>query len=265
MVHSPPDMKNLLWRLVNAVQFTCFFVWTVFWITFAVVLSTVTRRRSLALVLARRVWAPVLNRAALLRLEAEGQEQLEEGRAYYFASNHQSFLDIPVLFATLPTGLHFVAKAELASFPFIGWFVSFVGMVFVERGHRGKGLQAVERVTDLLREGKSVISFSEGTRGNGQQVNRFKSGGFRAPIAAGVPVVPVAIVGTSQAMPARSLALRPARVKVRIGAPIEVDASTERHRLAEATQQKVATMFAAARSSRAASTPESRPGPPSRP
>ena len=238
-------MKNLTWRLINGMQLTYFTLWSAFWILVAVTVATVTRRRSLALWLARRVWAPGINCVAGIRLNVVGAERIAPGTACYFASNHQSFMDIPVLFQALPADLHFVAKAELTSFPFIGWFMTSMGMVFVERGHPGQGLEAIKQVSDLLSSGHSVLSFSEGTRGDGVVLGRFKSGGFAAPLATGASVVPVAIYGTAGIMPARRLSLRPGSVTVRIGSPLPtVDLSPDdRHTLAAETQKAVSEML----------------------
>jgi 1-acyl-sn-glycerol-3-phosphate acyltransferase len=239
-------MKNLTWRLINGLQLTYFTLWTAFWITVAVALATVTRRRSVALWLARRIWAPGINYVAGIRLEVVGTERVVPGTAYYFASNHQSFMDIPVLFQALPADLNFVAKAELTSFPFIGWFMASMGMVFVERGHRGRGLEAIEQVSNLLSSGHSVLSFSEGTRGDGVTLGRFKSGGFAAPLATGSAVVPVAIFGTASIMPARRLSIRPGPVTVRIGSPLPTtDLPPEgRHAVATDAQSAVSGMLA---------------------
>ena len=118
-------------------------------------------------------------------------------------------------------------------------------MVFVDRGHRSRGLQAIEEVVALLRSGGSVISFSEGTRGDGRSLKRFKSGGFQAPLAADVQVVPVGILGTATIMPPRTLRLRPGKVQLRIGEPIDPTLLPKptRQELAIHSQSRVASLL----------------------
>jgi 1-acyl-sn-glycerol-3-phosphate acyltransferase len=197
---------DLLWLPVNALQLLATWLWSAFWISVALLVAAVGRRRGPALWLARHVWAPGMIAIGLSRLRVVGRERLDLGRSCFFVANHQSWLDIPVLFAAVPAPLHFIAKQELARVPFLGWYIAAMGMVFVDRSARRKALASVSAAGELLAGGGSLVSFPEGTRSAPGELGRFKAGGFAAVLdtpALAVDVVPVGIVGAGKDSAAR--------------------------------------------------------------
>jgi len=217
----------LPWTLWNFVQALYTALWTALWITIALAVSFVAGAAP-ALALARRVWAPGLLAGAGARLEVAGLERLDPGSAHLFVANHQSFIDIPVLFRALPVPLHFLAKRELAAVPFLGWYIGAMGMVFVDRRDARQGRDTVSRAARLLASGKSVVAFPEGTRSRDGEFGAFRPGTFGAAVEAGVDVVPVAIVGSGQVLPAGGFRVRPGRIRVLVGAPIATSGTTRR-------------------------------------
>lgn len=218
-------LVDLLWLPLNALQLLATLAWGAFWISLALVIALVTRRRGPALWLARRAWAPGQIAIGLSRLTVVGRERLELGRPCFFVANHQSWLDIPVLFAAVPVPLHFVAKQELARVPFLGWYMAAMGMVFVDRSARRKALASVSAAGELLAAGASLVSFPEGTRSAPGELGPFKSGGFAAVLESRgreVAVVPVGIVGAGRILPRGGFRVRPGRVEARFGDPIPI-------------------------------------------
>ncbi len=216
---------DLLWLPLNALQLVATMVWSAFWISVALLVALAGRRREPALWLARHVWAPGMVAIGLSRLEVVGRERLDLRRACFFVANHQSWLDIPVLFAAVPAPLHFLAKQELARVPFLGWYIAAMGMVFVDRADRRKAVASVDRASALLAAGGNLVSFPEGSRAAPDQFGRFKAGGFAAVLDVGVrdvDVVPVAIVGAGRILPRDGFKVRPGKVEVRFGEPIPV-------------------------------------------
>lgn len=211
---------RFLWPLINALQALFTAVWTAVWVTVALFTYLLTRSRRPGLFLARRVWAPGMLLAGPVRLEIEGIERLDLARSYFFAANHQSWVDIPVLFAALPVPLLFLGKAELARVPFLGWYMSAMGMVFIDRRDRVKAVRSLDRITGRLREGWSLLSFPEGTRSTDGRVQSFRSATFAAAIDTGVPVVPVALEGAGRIIPRDGFKVRPGTVRVILGEPI---------------------------------------------
>jgi len=213
-------LGGLAWFLVNAFQAVYAVLWSALWISVALAVCALTWRRGPALALARRVWAPGLLAAGGARLAVFGRERIDFARPHLFVANHQSWMDIPALFAALPVPLLFMAKRELARVPFLGWYIRAMGMVFVERQVRAAGAASVGHAAERLGRGWSVLSFPEGTRTRDGRLHPFKSGGFAAAIEAGVPVVPVAIEGAGRVIPPGGFRVRPGRIRVIVGDPL---------------------------------------------
>ena len=239
---------ELIWLLINTLQGVLIALWTAVWILVALLLSAAVRSRRPGLFLARQVWAPGLLRTVFARLEPVDLEGIDLSRPCFFAANHQSWIDIPALFAALPVPVLFVAKRELGRVPFLGWFMKGMGMVFVDRDDRKEAVRSVAAAAERLRQGWSLLSFPEGTRSDGR-VQRFKTATFAAAIEAGAPVVPIAVEGAGRILPRYSLKGRPGRVRVAIGEPIPTAGlrREDRAALARRAQQAVETLLAGLR------------------
>ncbi len=239
-------MKTPSWWLflpLNALQFVATLAWGAFWISVALLVTLLARRREPALWLARRVWAPGQIAIGLSRLVVVGRERLDLRRPHFFVANHQSWIDIPVLFAAVAAPLHFLAKQELARVPFLGWYISAMGMVFVDREDRRKALASLSKAGELLAAGGSLVSFPEGTRAAPDTLGRFRTGGFAAALdsgAQGVDVVPVGIVGAGRVLPRDGFRVRPGTIEVRFGEPIAIDGLEHRDRAALARRAEAA-------------------------
>ncbi|MCG5052520.1 MAG: 1-acyl-sn-glycerol-3-phosphate acyltransferase [Myxococcales bacterium] len=219
---APPRGEPLPLRLgyvaLNLVQAAFVAVWTAFCVSAACVALLVSRR--LPLVMARHLWAPPLVRISGARLEVSGHDNVRRDEPQIFVSNHQSMLDIALVFQAIPVNLRFVLKKELAYVPFIGLFAWATGMIFVDRKNRRAAVASLERVGRLVRAGRTIIAFPEGTRSRGQGILPFKKGVFVSAVAAQVPVVPVAIEGADRVLPSDGFRVRPSVVRVKIGTPI---------------------------------------------
>jgi 1-acyl-sn-glycerol-3-phosphate acyltransferase len=145
-------------------------------------------------------------------------------RAAVYAVNHASNVEPPILYAALSElfpRLRVLYKAELRKLPILVRAFDLAGFVPLERGNRDQSLPAIERAAAALRDGNSFLIFPEGTRSRTGELLPFKKGGFIMALQAGAPIVPVAIAGARDAMKKGSLVIRPVRVTVRFGRPIE--------------------------------------------
>jgi 1-acyl-sn-glycerol-3-phosphate acyltransferase len=150
-----------------------------------------------------------------------GSEHVPSGRAVVFCSNHQSNIDPPVLFDALHPRVHILYKAELDSVPILARAFRVGGFIPIDRRKKEAAMRSIEAGANSIRAGNSFLIFPEGTRSRTGQLLPFKKGGFVMAIKAGAPIVPVAIQGGRAAMHKGSPIVRPARVTVRIGEPIE--------------------------------------------
>jgi 1-acyl-sn-glycerol-3-phosphate acyltransferase len=137
-----------------------------------------------------------------------------------FASNHESALDIWVLFRTLPRGFRFIAKQELFRLPVFGWYLKMGGHIPVDRSNRARAVASLRHAGEAVRSGTSLVVFPEGTRSRNGRVQPFKKGPFVVAQEAGVPVIPVAISGSGAITPSKVIAVYPGRIRVAAGDPI---------------------------------------------
>ncbi len=186
---------------------------------FASIVSSVFDRRGHFAHRCARAWSWLILKTTGVRVTVEGLERIVPGTTYVFVSNHQSIYDTPVLFASLPYQLRIIAKASLARFPVLGWHLTRGRHLFVDR-QRPDRAGILGRWRSLVSEGLSLMIFAEGTRSADGRVARFKAGSFLLAIEAGLPVVPVAVIGTRAVMPKGRLRTEPADVTLVIHDPI---------------------------------------------
>ena len=174
-----------------------------------------------------RLWSRLILVTTGVRVRVEGLEALKPGKTYIFVSNHQSIYDIPVIFWWLPYQLRIIAKESLGSFPFLGWHLRRTGHLLVDRRNPDRS-GILRRWRELVVNGLSLIIFPEGTRSPDGKVGRFKAGSFMLAIEAGLPIVPVSIVGTRHVMRKGRLTVEPGDVTLAIHPPIDARARAER-------------------------------------
>jgi 1-acyl-sn-glycerol-3-phosphate acyltransferase len=173
-----------------------------------------------------RWWARCLLGVCGVRVRVRGTENVEPGRTYVWTANHQSYLDIPVVFAWLPAEFRIMAKASLFHFPFLGWHLRRSGHMPVERSNPSRAARSLLAAAGHVRRGTSVFIFPEGGRSPDGRLGEFKSGAFLLAIKAETPVVPMSIQGTYAALPMHSWHVRPGSVDLRLNPPIRTASLT---------------------------------------
>ena len=167
-----------------------------------------------------RFWSRVLLKIAGVKMTLEGVEKIDPNRGYVFVSNHVSFMDTPVVLAHIPVQFRFLAKKGLFSIPFLGYHLKRVGHLPVPRDNPRDAVKTMTEAGRIIRERRiSVLVFPEGGRSL-EGLKPFKEGAAYIAIKAGVPVVPVALLGTLEVLPMHSLTVRPGHVTLRVGDPI---------------------------------------------
>ena len=170
-----------------------------------------------------RAWSWLILKTTRVKVRVDGLERLTPGTTYIFVANHQSHYDTPVIFSSLPYQLRIIAKDSLARFPVLGWHLKRGGHLFVDRRNPDK-TGILSRWRALVSEGLSLIIYAEGTRSPDGKVARFKAGSFLLAIQAGLPVVPLAVIGTRAVMPKGRLRTEPGDVQLIVHDPIPAPA-----------------------------------------
>ncbi len=156
-----------------------------------------------------------------------GLDRIVPGTVYIIVANHQSGLDIILLFK-LRILFRWVAKQELFSFPFIGWGMRLCGYIPLERSRGRSQLRMMGSASEALAEGDSVILFPEGTRSPDGNLQPYKSGAFRLAIETQMPILPVAISGTTHAIRKNGLTVHRNRtIRMEVLDPIPFEAFRE--------------------------------------
>lgn len=194
---------------------------TVFFGTISLIVSFFDRTGSIQIRVARR-WAGTLLSVSGVRVRVEGLEQIDPSASYVFISNHLSYMDTPVALAYIPAQFRFLAKRGLFQIPFLGQHLSRAGHIPVPRGDPRAAVRTMQLAAEIIQKKKiSLLIFPEGGRSHDGELRPFKEGGAYIAIRAGVPVVPIAIIGTREILPYGSGAPHSGCVTLRILKPIE--------------------------------------------
>lgn len=189
-----------------------------------------------------RAWARMLLRVSFVRMRIEGLEKIDPNGSYVFVANHLSYMDTPCILAAIPVQFRFMAKKGLFKIPFLGYHLSRAGHIAVPRDNPREAIKAMIEAGKMLRErGISVLIFPEGGRSAQAKLQPFKEGAFYIAINSGVPVIPVALIGSEKILPFGSGTVSPGRVTLRIGDPIPTEGLTmkDRSRLSQASYDAV--------------------------
>ncbi|HSM22754.1 MAG TPA: lysophospholipid acyltransferase family protein, partial [Rubrivivax sp.] len=189
--------------------------------------------------------APALMRAIGLPFSVRGLQHLPDGPCV-LVSNHGSYLDGVLLVAALPRPFVFVAKRELQRQLVAGTYLRRLGTEFVERFEARQSVADADRLGQVVRQGRSLAVFPEGTFVARPGLLPFHLGAFMTAARAGVPVVPVVISGHRELLPAGRWWPRRAALQVTVHEAIAPPAETDdlfagAARLREAARRVIAT------------------------
>jgi 1-acyl-sn-glycerol-3-phosphate acyltransferase len=186
-------------------------------------------------------WSRLLLRLLRVEVRASGLDHVQPGPAVY-AANHASALDIFIVFGYLPVDFRIVYKSSLSFVPLVGWAIRLGGHIPIDRGNAFRARRSLGLAARRIRGGTSVVVFPEGTRSPDESVRRFKRGSFSLAIEAGVPIVPVSLVGVKAVVPHGLTSLRAGSVRVVLHPP--VPAAGRAADDAEALAEEVRTIVA---------------------
>lgn len=148
-----------------------------------------------------------------------GLERIPNGPVL-FVANHQGLFDILLLIGYLDRPVGFIAKEEIKKIPIVNQWMTEMKCVFIDRSNRRTALKVIDDGIASIKSGQSMVVFPEGTRGQGREINPFKSGSLRLATRSGVPIVPLTIDGTYQVFEENRRKIKASHITLTVAEPI---------------------------------------------
>jgi 1-acyl-sn-glycerol-3-phosphate acyltransferase len=146
------------------------------------------------------IWSRTLLFISSVRVEVSGQENIPANQPLIFMANHQSNFDILAVLGYIQVQFRWISKKEVFRTPIMGPAMKRAGYISIDRGNRTRAIESLDEAARTIRQGKSVMTFPEGTRSIDGTIKPFKKGSFHLALKARVPIVPVSIVGSRTIM-----------------------------------------------------------------
>ncbi|KAI0875110.1 hypothetical protein GGS24DRAFT_310994 [Hypoxylon argillaceum] len=196
---------------------------TIYGVTASIVLR-ILGREQIAQWTTARAFKYIMALTTGITFEVEDPNKyLETVRPAVFIGNHQSELDVLMLGCMFPKYCSVTAKKNLKSVPFLGWFMTLSGTVFIDRKSSKNARDAMSGAAEeIQRRKQSVYMFPEGTRSYAKEPGLlpFKKGAFHLAVQAGVPIVPVVAANYSHILHIKSLVFNRGKIPLKVLDPI---------------------------------------------
>lgn len=183
-------------------------VWIISYLC-AIILSIGNNKREIIYNKISRFTARVILSLMGIRVKVIGIENIAKNGPFIFISNHQSFFDIKLSFACVPVNFSFISKESVFHVPIIGRYMKNAGHISLKRDAGKKAYETMMDAIKKLDNGKSLVIFPEGTRSEDGSLGEFKRGISLIVLHSGKPVVPMAIIGSGQFLPKKSILCNP--------------------------------------------------------
>lgn len=171
----------------------------------------------------QKLWSRSFGWMLFLPVTITGKENIKPGQSYVFVANHQSMLDVWIIYGWLPVIFKWLMKAELRKVPFVGSACKAAGHVFVDRSSPMAAKKSLEEVEKALTNGICTVIFPEGTRTLNGEVGRFKRGAFQIALELKLPIIPISLSGCYEAMNRKAKYVTWHPIHMHIGEPILPD------------------------------------------
>jgi 1-acyl-sn-glycerol-3-phosphate acyltransferase len=250
----PPDPLPRFYRWqTNILQAPLFFLYTGICGSLSLVASLWDKSGRVQHRIAQ-IWARGCVRISGAHLTVLGAENLRKHPVAVYAANHTSYMDTPVIFSTLPFQFRILAKKELWTMPFIGWYLNRSGQIPVDTVSANATVSSLGGGVRALRGGMPLFVFPEGSRTPDGTIQPFLAGAAFLAIRAQVPLVPIALSGVYDLLPIHTRHFYPGDITLSVGDPISTTGMTIRQ-----TEELNTRLRAAIERLRAQSTPSSLP------
>lgn len=226
---SRPDPLPRYYRWCsNLIQFPLFCVATSICGSIALLVSLFEKSGRIQHRIAQ-LWARLCVAISFAKLRVRGAENLRKCPVAVYAGNHTSYMDTPVIFASLPFQFRILAKKELWKMPFIGWYLNRSGQIPVDAETPRGGHASLAAGVRALKSGMSLFVFPEGSRTPDGTLKEFMSGASYLALRAQVPLIPVALSGVFDLLPMHTHHVYPhGGLILSVGEPIDTTGLTIR-------------------------------------
>jgi 1-acyl-sn-glycerol-3-phosphate acyltransferase len=214
------------WRS-NLVQTPAIFVATGFFGSLALLASLFDKTGRMQHRIAQ-AWARTCVGISGARVTVRGAERLAAHPVAVYAANHTSYMDTPVVFATLPFQFRILARKNLWQWAFIGWYLNRSGQIPIDTENTHATLSSLGAGVRTLRAGVPLFVFPEGGRTPTGELRPFLAGAAYLAIRAQAPLVPIALEGLYNLLPIHTHHFYPGEVTLRVGEPIATKGMTVR-------------------------------------
>ncbi len=170
-----------------------------------------------------RDWSEQYLKIAGMKVEVIGAENIIKDRAVLFVSNHQSNFDTAVFLRYLGVPVAFIAKKELSKIPILSRMMLNMNSMFIDRKDIRHSAQTMLQAMEYVKQGCSVFVYPEGTRGDSPEIADFPSTAIKIATKTKVPICPITISGTYDAMEGTKNIITPAKVRMFVHPPIETE------------------------------------------
>lgn len=182
------------------------------------------------------------------KVTEKGREKLPRGEAALYVANHRSIFDIVLLDARMPAPTAIVAKKEIKKYLVLSWWMILRNCKFLDRDDIKQNLKIILECIDDAKKGQTILIYPEGTRSKAESeldMGPFKEGSMKIALKSGVKVVPVAIHGTRELFEKHLPFIRPGKVTITYGDPIDpgtLDKEQQKH-LGEICRERILEML----------------------
>jgi 1-acyl-sn-glycerol-3-phosphate acyltransferase len=174
-----------------------------------------------------------------VRVKVVGRERLDPAQTYLFMANHVSNIDPPLLVPLLRRRISIIAKVEVFRLPLFGTALRLGGIVPVDRSKRDSAIESVKQAVRVLQSGLSMLVYPEGTRSRDGKLQPFKKGAFYLAEEAGVPIVPITMVGVHEVWPKGKFEIKAGPATVIFHDPIDPKCFKNRDDLMMAVRESI--------------------------
>ena len=168
-----------------------------------------------------RRWVRSVIWASGCPIKVHGRGHIRPGVPQVVAANHISWFDVFALAAVIEEPYHFVAKKELQKIPLFGPALVAAGHIVIDRSNRERAIESLRAAGEKVRHSRGeVVIFPEGTRSRDGRLAPFKKGAFMLAAESRVAIVPTAVTGSYEIMPAGSWRIHPRTIHLHFLEPI---------------------------------------------